>query len=230
MIILPRGYPVRQKVNPARINLPEALAKLRVGTFTGDLRFDSAEGRGILLFQQGELVSVLFVNAAPEQRSIAYDALARIFEISIRGHALLNIYRFSAELVPYVHALLHGRYLHRGLNLARMNIKEQLEQIKDRQLDVCLRVYAQDQATLIWYQRGAALGFFHDGSTTLKTEADVTRSVAALPGACLDVVEIGAVDDLMLADLLASADLTPIWQRKREQILREQRAADSGKI
>ncbi len=57
MIHLPRGNPVRQKVNPARINLPEAMEKLRSSTFTGYLRFDAVQGTGIILFQSGKLIS-----------------------------------------------------------------------------------------------------------------------------------------------------------------------------
>ena len=119
MIFLPRGNPVRQKVNPARINLPEAMEKLRVGTFTGYLRFDASQGVGVILFKDGQLISSIFMNRETSERLIAYDAIARIFEVSILGNAVLNIYRMSAELVLGVHALLHGRYLQKEKDLAK---------------------------------------------------------------------------------------------------------------
>ena len=43
MVLLPRGNPVKENVNPGKVNLPDALDKLRQGKFTGYLRFDFAD-------------------------------------------------------------------------------------------------------------------------------------------------------------------------------------------
>ncbi len=230
MIHLPRGNPVRQQVNPARINLPEAMEKLRVGTFTGYLRFDAPQGVGIVLFKSGKLISAIFMAKTENQRLIAYDAIARIFEVSILGHAVLNIFRISGDLVLGLHALLHGRYLHQGLDLARLDIRAHLQQIKEEELTCCLRVYADHRTALIFYDQGHALGFFHEGATDLDTAADPERSVARLPEAKLDLLEISSVDDLVLADLMGSADLGPIWQRARKTLLAERRKREEAAI
>ena len=221
MIFLPRGIPVRKKVNPARINLPEAMEKLRIGTFTGYLRFDASQGAGVILFQDGQLISSIFINKDESERLIAYDAIARIFEVSILGSAILNIYRLSEDLVLGIHALLHGRYLKKGQDLNRFDVRNQLDQIKDEGLTVCLRVYTDDQTALIFYDQGYALGFFHEGDSELEPTADVSTSVANLPGAKLDVLEIRSADEIVLADLMGSADLGPIWQRTRKLLLDE---------
>ena len=230
MIYLPRGVPVRQKVNPARINLPEAMEKLRSGTFTGYLRFDAAEGVGVILFQKGKLISAIYVNAEQSDRMIAYDAIAKIFEVSILGHATLNIYRLSAELVLAVHALLLGRYLQKGEELSRLDVRLLLDQIKNEGLTVCLRVYGQDRTALIFYDQGYALGFFHEGATELDSSADLSASVAALPGSRIDVLEIRSADQIVLADLMGSADLGPIWQRSRKLLLEERRQREETAI
>lgn len=230
MIYLPRGNPVRQKVNPARINLPEAMEKLRVGTFTGYLRFDAPQGVGVVLFQAGKLISSMFVNKNETERLIAYDAIAKIFEVSILGHAVLNIYRLSSDLVLGIHALLHGRYLHKGLALDQCDVQALLNQIKEEGLSACLRVYAEDQTALIFYDHGYALGFSHEGLTELEPSADVSASVARFPGAKLDVLEIRSADELVLADLMGSADLGPIWQRSRKLLLEERRQREEEAI
>jgi len=222
MIRLPRGVPVRQNVNPARINLPEAMGKLRVGDFSGYLHFVSNHGDGLVLFQSGHLISAFFVDPEVSARLIAYDAIARIFQISIRGHATLNIYRLSADLIPYLHALLHGRYLQQGKVLHDFNVRSLLDYLKDHGTTACLRVYTEKKCALIFYDQGYPLGFFHDGSKELEAVADLTRSVALDPGALLDIVEVQSADDLVLADLMASADLRPIWQRTRKALLEEQ--------
>ncbi len=230
MIFLPRGIPVRERVNPARINLPEAMDKLRAGTFTGYLRFDSAQGSGVVIFERGKLVSALFVDAEGATPLIAYDAIARIFEISILGHAALNIFRLSPQLALGIHALLHGRYLSRGQELKQLDISSLQQTISEKQLTACLRVYAQEQVALIFYDQGHALGFFHDRTAELSDTADLSRSVALLPGARLDLLEIANIDDLVLADLMASADLGPIWQRARKMLLDERRKREEEAI
>jgi hypothetical protein len=230
MIHLPRGNPIRQKVNPARINLPEAMEKLRVGSFTGYLRFDSPQGAGVVLFQDGKLISSTFIDAAETERLIAYDAIAKIFETSILGHAVLNIYKLSSDLVLSVHSLLHGRYLHKGLMLDQLDVKHQLQQVKDEGLTCCLRVYAEDRTALIFYDHGYALGFFHEGATELDPTADISQSVASSPDAKLDVLEIRSADELVLADLMGSADLGPIWQRARKQLLEDRHKKEETAI
>ncbi len=221
MIFLPRGKPVRQKVNPARINLPEAMGKLRTGTFTGYLHFEAPQGAGVILFQKGQLISSIFIDNDDSERLIAYDAIAKIFEISILGGAVLNIFSLSADLVLGVHALLHGRYLQKHQDLSCFDVRTQLDQIRDDGLTVCLRIYTDDQTALIFYDQGYALGFFHEGKTELETSADISTSVARLPGAKLDLLEIRDSDEIVLADLMGSANLGPIWQRTRKLLLEE---------
>jgi len=168
MIYLPRGISVRQNVNPARINIPEAMEKLRVGSFTGYLRFDARQGNGIIIFERGKLVSALFVDAAEEQRLIAYDAISKIFEVAILGDAILNIYRLAPELAMSLHALLHGTYVYRGQDLKLIDLRGLLDKIKEEYFNGCLRVFAEDRTVLIFYAHGDALGFFHDGTADLE--------------------------------------------------------------
>ena len=230
MIFLPRGNPVRQKVNPARINLPEAMEKLRVSGFTGYLRFDALQGAGVVLFEDGKLISSIFVDKDESERLIAYDAIARIFEISIQGSAVLNIFRLSSDVVLGVHALLHGRYLQKGEDLSGLDVRAMLDRIKDDGLTVCLRIYAENQTALIFYDSGYALGFFHEGETELEPTADVSTSVACLSGAKLDLLEIRSADEIVLADLMGSADLGPIWQRTRKHLLEDRRKREETSV
>ena len=230
MISLPRGKPVRQKVNPARINLPQAMEKLRVGKFTGYLRFDAQQGAGVILFDNGQLISSIFINNDETERLIAYDAIAKIFEVAILGNAILNIFSLSSDLILGIHALLHGRYLQKGQDLSCLNVRELLESINNEGMTACLRIYAEDQTALIFYDQGYALGFFHEGETELEPTADILTSVARLPGARLDLLEIRSADEIVLADLMGSADLGPIWQRTRKLLLEERQKREETAI
>lgn len=225
MILLPRGNPVKEKLNPARVDLPGALRKLHEGKFTGYLRFDGEGGVGILIFERGKLVSALFEEQA--ERLVAYDAIGRIFEMSQLGKATLDIYQISPELALSIHALLHGEVLYRGQELKLIDIKGLLGRIREERLNGCLRIYAGSRIALIFYDRGNALGFFHDGATDIETTADVSMSIARLPGAKIDLLATAGFDDLHLADLQASADLATLWQRARKQVQERRRLQEA---
>lgn len=227
MILLPKGIPVKEKVNPARVNLPEAMEKLAENSFSGYLRFDSPLGTGIIIFQNGHLISALMKEEDVEGRIIAYDAITRIFEMSILGNAVLNIYRLSSEVALSIHALLHGEYVYEGQDLKLIDIKGLLSRIRNDRLSGCLRIYTEARVALIFYEGGHALGFFHDGSTEIETTADTSMSVASLPGAKLDLLSTVTYEGKTIADLMASADLTPMWEKARNKLLEERRQKES---
>lgn len=232
MILLPKGVPVKEKVNPARVNLPEAMEKLVENRFSGYLHFISPIGTGIIIFQNGHLISALMREEDSDERIIAYDAITHIFEMSILGNATLNIYRLSAEVTMSIHALLHGEYIYAGQDIKLIDIKALLSRIKSDRLTGCLRIYTKERVALIFYEQGNALGFFHDGSTELETTADTSMSVAALPGAKLDLLSTVTYEGKKIADLMSSADLSPMWEKARNRLLEERRKRESsgGKI
>ncbi len=229
MILLPRGNPVKEKLNPGRVDLPGALHKLQAGSFTGYLRFDTAGGTGILIFEKGKLVSALFAGGT--ERLIAYDAIARIFEESLQDQATLDIYQLSPEVALSIHALLHGDVLYQGQELKLIDIKALLARIKEKRMNGCLRIYAGDRIALIFYDNGNPLGFFHDGASEIETTADTSMSIARLPGAKVDVLATRSLEELMLTDLQQSADLAPMWRRAKK--LQQERSrkleAEEGK-
>lgn len=222
MILLPRGNPVREKVNPGKINLPDALGKLRKSGFTGYLRFDAAAATGVIIFSSGKLISALFEEKT--DRLIAYDAIARIFELSLSGRMLLDIYKLSAELSMSIHALLHGNTLYKGQELKLIDIKALLGKLKEDKMSGCLRIYTDEKIALIFYKDGNPLGFFHDGSTDIETNPGASMSVAKLPGAKVDVLSSGGTDDIDLADLMASADLSALWSKAQEMLAKNKQS------
>lgn len=216
MILLPRGNPIKEKIDPGRINLPDALRKLRSGTFTGYLRFDAHQTTGIIIFEEGRLISALCEEGV--NRQIAAAALARIFAISLGGGTNLDIFRLSPDLALSIHALLHGHLLYSGQEIKLIDIKALLGQMKEEQLSGCLRIYTQEHIALIFYRQGNPLGFFHDGSTDLETTADTSMSVARLPGAKIDVLTTSVDEELVLSDLLEAVDISRLWNDEVEKI------------
>ncbi len=216
MVLLPRGNPVKENINPGKINLPAALGKLQTGNFSGYLRFDFPEKTGVLIFEKGRLVSALFETG--QERFIAYDAIAAIFEHSLFSHGVLNVYRLSSELAISVHALLHGEVLYKGQELKLIDIKALLGRLRESAITGCLRIYTDERVALIFYREGSPLGFFHDGSTDIEKAADTSMSVARLPGAKVDVLTTRGGGAGGMADLMASADIGALWSKTQKDL------------
>ena len=171
MILLPRGNAVKEKIDPSKVNFPEALKKLKDGGFTGYLRFETGAGTGIFIFNRGRLISALFDGA---ERLVGAEALRRIFSASLASRATLDIYRLSGDLSMSIHALLHGDVLYQGQELKLLDIRSLLGKLKEDQVSGCLRIYTDERIALIFYREGHAVGFFHDGSTEIETTADTS--------------------------------------------------------
>lgn len=224
MILLPRGNPVKEQIDPGKINLPEALGKLRDGRFTGYLRFDAAAGTAIFIFESGKLISALFEGE--KIRLTAGEAMTKIFELSLSGGVNLDIFRLSSGLSLSIHALLHGQILYKGQELKLIDIKSLLGRLKEDRISGCLRIYTDEHIALIFYRDGSPLGFFHDGSTDIETTADTSMSVARQPGAKIDVLTSNAAAEAVLDDLLVSADIAAIWAGARDRLRQQQRQRD----
>ncbi|GEM_PF-483224 len=210
MILLPRGNPVKEKVNPGKVSLPEALDKLRQGKFTGYLRFDFPAATGIFLFEGGRFVDALFESA--HDSLLARQAISRIFSEALKLNGLLSIYRLSAELATLLHGVLHGELLHQGQELELLNVRALLKRLRDDQLDGCLRIYGGERVALIFYRGGHPAGFFHEGAADVERTADVSRSVARETGAKIDVLAAQGQADKQLADLWETENLAELWQ------------------
>ena len=220
MILLPRGNPVKENINPGKVNLADALAKMRQGKFTGYMRFDFPEGTGVFIYQNGRLISSLYEN--DREHLIAYDAIARTFHEALIGTGTLNIYRLSTELAYSIHTLLHGEMLHKGQDLQLIDIKSLLIRMREEKRSGCLRIYSKEHIALIFYRDGNPLGFFHDGSTDLETTADSSMAVAKEPGAKVDVLVTSGDGEKSLADLMETADVAGLWgnavaERRRQR-------------
>ena len=220
MILLPRGNPVKENINPGKVNLADALGKMRQGKFTGYMRFDFTDGTGVFIYQEGRLISGLYENE--REHLIAYDAIARTFNEALTGTGNLNIYRLSTDLAYSIHTLLHGEMLHKGQDLQLIDIKSLLVRMREEKRSGCLRIYSKEHIALIFYRDGNPLGFFHDGSTDIETTTDSSLSVAKEPGAKVDVLVTIGDSEKSLADLMETADVAGLWgnavaERRRQR-------------
>jgi hypothetical protein len=226
MILLPRGNPVKEKINPGKVNLAEAMGKMQQGKFTGYLRFDFLEGAGVFIYQEGWLISSFYESE--QENLIAYDAIARTFHEALSGTGILNIYRLSTELAYNIHTVFHGEMLYKGQDLQLIDIKSLLVRMREEKRTGCLRIYSKEHIALIFYRNGNPLGFFHDGSTDIETTADNSLSIAREPGAKVDVLVTRGDNEKSLADLMETADIARLWNNAVAERRRQRESLESA--
>lgn len=227
--MLPKAVPVREKVNPARINMPDAFEKLRKSDFSGYLRFDHPAGTGLALFEEGRLAEAVF----EENEGLPLkgcEALRRIFGEAVCGEVSLHIYKTSAQLASVVRAMLRGKSVFSPREIARVGVAKLLEKVRGDALSCCLRCCAEGKVALIFYRQGKPLGFFHEGSTQIETTADLNASLAREKGCTLEVLSCIYEGGSAAVDHFAHCDVAGLWTGARAALAEQQRSKEEALV
>lgn len=212
MLRLPKGVPLFEKLDATNLQLDAIVLKLKHGCFTGYAAIVFAQANSILVFESGKLISAVFENNAGVRCS-SFEALNALAEqMAARDTSILNVYRLSGDLTLCIHALLQGEVRYRGQALGLIDIKTLLERIKGEQMNCCLRIYTDDQSSMIFYKEGEPLGFFHDGSEEIEASPGNSQQLTQNPNAKLDLYSTTGIDELMAHDLLEMFHIDSIWK------------------
>ena len=212
MFLLPKGNPLFENLAATKLKLPEVMAKLSSGAFTGYASFVFQSSTTILVFESGKLVSALLEDQKGGRKT-GFEVLSELAELMVTSNSgAMNVYKLSKDLTMCIHALLQGEILYKAQELKLIDIKTLLEKIKDDQMNGCLRIYTEDRSAMIFYKDGNPLGFFHDGSHDIETSSTESQKVAAMPGAKIDLFSTQGVEELMNMDLLEVANIQKIWE------------------
>lgn len=237
MFQLPKGNPLFENLAATKLKLPEIMSKLSTAGFTGYASFIFQAATVLLVFESGQLVSVMHREQNGERQSglEAVTALTRLMLTS--GSGTLNVYKLSKDLAMCIHALLQGEILYKAQELKLIDIKALLEKIKSDQLNGCLRIYTDDRSAMIFYKGGNPLGFFHDGSQEIETSSSESQKIATLPGAKIDLFSTQSADELLGTNLLEVINVQNLWdsavalqQSEAEKIEREREARESKNV
>jgi len=211
MFLLPKGSPLFENLAVSKLKLPDVLAKLSNGAFTGYASFVFQSSTAILVFEAGKLVSIL-VEGQNGKRESGFEALSTLAELMVTtGSGALNVYKLSKDLTMCIHALLEGEILYRAQELKLIDIKTLLEKVKEDQMNGCLRIYTDEHSAMIFYKDGNPLGFFHDGSSDIETSSSESQKIAGLPGAKIDLFSTQSAEELMETNLLEVTNVQKIW-------------------
>jgi len=212
MLRLPKGTPLFENLDASELQLDAVVTKLAHGCFTGYASLTFSTAVGILVFESGKLISVIFENDKGSHLN-DFEGMSALAEQMLESsNSTLNVYRLSSDLTMCIHALLHGEARYRAQDLSLIDIKALLDRVKNEQMSCCLRIYTQERSAMIFYKEGDPLGFFHDGSQEIEMSPGDSQQLTQDPAAKLDMYSTVTANELMAHDLLDIINVANVWK------------------
>ena len=226
MFLLPKGNPLAENVPISKLQLPDALDKLKNGKLTGCARFDFPAADCALVYDDGKLVTAIVHRDGKEIKDqAALTALVELMLLASSGS--FSVYAFSKDITLALMALISGQPVIDGQEIKLIDFKALLGRIKEEQMTATLKIYTDDRAGLIFYRNGGTVGFFHDASSNIETAAGEVQQIAALPGARLDLKNMNSNEGFVL-DLAGLVDIRSLWSASSGNIFAEPASAEQA--
>src|SRR5512133_265981 len=209
MFLMPKGKPLAENVPTAKLQLPDALDKLKNGKLTGYTTFNLQTADCILIYEDGRLISAQLLrrDKSELQDTDALHALVNLMAIADIGS--FNVYSLSNNANQAVLAMMRGTKIIQDQELGQINFKTLVERIKNERMTATLKISTDQRTGLILYRDGATVGFFHDTSQTIETASGAIQHIATLPGAMVDLMTLKGTEGLG-QDLAASVNIPPL--------------------
>ena len=216
MFLLPKGKPLVENFQIAKLQLPEALDKLKNSKLTGCATFDFPSADCVLFYEDGKLLSALLRRDKTELKDA--DALRALVDLMILTDiGSFSVYGFSRDVNQAVLALVRGDKIINQQELKQIEFKTLLERIKNERMTATLKIFADRRVGMIFYRDGATVGFFHDTAQTIGTTAGEVQQIAALPGATADLIALKGAEKLTL-DLAGLVNIRSLWESARSGV------------
>lgn len=210
MFLMPKGNPLAENVPISKLQLPEALEKLKNGKLTGCAMFDFPSADCALVYDEGKLVTAIVHRDNKEIKDqAALQALVELMLLASSGS--FSVYALSKDITLAVMALVGGLASIDSQEIKLIDFKALLDRIKTEQMTASLKIYTPERAGLIFYRNGATVGFFHDASNSIETSAGEVQQIAGLPGARVDL-RVLAENDGFILDLAGLVDIRSLWE------------------
>lgn len=211
MFLLPKGKPLFENLATTKLNLPEVVAKLNNGGFTGYASFLFQTCTVILVFETGKLACTLLYEQNGKRQS-GFQAMSALAELLVTsGSGTLSVYKLSKDLTMCINALLQGESLYRAQELKFIDMDALLAKIKSDHMSGCLRIYTDEHSAMIFYKEGNQIGLFHDGSSKIEASSTEFQKIAGMSGARIDLFSTLGVEGPMEINLPDVTDIQKIW-------------------
>jgi hypothetical protein len=186
MYLLPRGKIIKERLDTARLKMPDALMKMCANHFSGYLSFEAATSNGVLCYAHGKIVAALWQQA--EQRLSGERALDMMFRVVQSETCSMGIYRLEDDFLPYVQQFCNAKITCDSLLLDVLDVERLMARLQREKFTGCLRLHGAERVELLFYNEGRPLGFFLDGGIGLTTDVDVADSIAREENCLLDIL------------------------------------------
>ncbi|KAB0663690.1 GTPase-activating protein [Oryzomonas japonica] len=210
MRLLPKANPLYEKIPASKVVPSEVLNKLAKGGFSGYLRYTDTDFGADCIFIKGVLICVS--SCEGEKERTGFEAFTLLFDKILSSGGEINIYRMTADLAVCAHALLLGSKLLSGSEVRQIDMKETLAQLRNQGLNGVVRFYTAERSAMIFYKDGQPIGYYHDEAKNVEASPEESRTVAALPGALVDVCSTKPMEELLRYNLLKMVNLDKLWE------------------
>lgn len=210
MLVLPRPNPLYQNIPVNKVKLPEMLAKMGSGGFTGYLGYGSVNAEAYVLFAKGVMISILLLEG--ERQKTGFEALAGLYDQFLTENGHFNIYRMTSDLVVCTHAILHGTTVSKSQPVSSANLNLLLATMKANSLNGTVLFSTNTRNAMIFYNKGLPVGFYHDSAHDIETSPEESQRIAALPGACVEIKGTKPIETLMQQNLLEMLNIDRLWE------------------
>lgn len=236
MHFLPKANPLYEKISATKVVVPDVLEKLGKGGFTGYLSYSVPGFESYFIFAKGKLLCA--VSSEGGRDKSGFEAIVAMFDKVFILGGEINVYRMTSDLAMCAHALVAGARLFKGDEVRQVDIKGVLARLKAQGHNGVVHFYTPERYAMMFYKDGLPIGFYHDGATSIESQPDESRKVAALPGAKIDICGTKPIEELLRYDLLQMVNLAKLWEaaqlrnaapRQKEQPLSDF-IADDGKM
>lgn len=215
MFLLPKGKPLAENVPIAKLQLPDALEKLKNSRLTGCATFDFHNAHCILIYEDGNLISALLCRDKSEQKDA--DVLPALVDLMVLADSgIFNVYSFSKGVNQAVLALVRGNRTISNKELKQIDFKALIDEIKNEQMTATLKISTDERIGMIFYQDGATVGFFHDNAHAIETSAGEVHHIAALPGASVDLFALKGHEPIL--DLVDLVHIRSMWDTAKGDV------------
>jgi len=209
MFLLPKGKPLVENFPIAKLQLPEALDKLKNGKLTGCAIFDFPASDCALIYEEGKLLSVLMRRNKIEEKDA--DALrALVDQMILTDSGSFNVYGFTKDVNQAVLALIRGVKVLDRQELKLIDFKNLRERIKNERMTATLKISTDQSVGMILYRDGETVGFFDDTADAIENTPAKVQQIATLPGATVDLMAIRG-NDVVNQDLSEQVNIRSLW-------------------
>ncbi len=216
MFLVPKGKLLAENFPIAKLQLPEALDKLKNAKLTGCATFDFPNADCVLIYDDGKLISALLQRGKTELKDAG--ALRALVELMVFDNGgSFNVYGYSKGVNQAVLALVRGNKIIDKQELKQIDFKALMERIRNERMTATLKIFTDQRVGMILYQDGATVGFFHDTALAIETTGGEVQQIAELPGACVDLLALKGGEELT-QDMTGQVNIQSLWESAKGDV------------